>query len=190
MAAATSRRQSKRPSRRDRSQRSTWGLRRRSEHPEDVAIRGNPTSLPVTGFAKRVVSMYLPLSGETPLRLAHSSVHPMRFLLSLALLASLSVGACGGGTPSSATPATGPQAPINPPDGGSGGQIPPKGNGGGSGGGSGSGSGSGSGAPSGGQGPGGGGQPVPEPGTFVLVGSGMAALAMLRRRRKSGEAPA
>jgi len=34
----------------------------------------------------------------------------------------------------------------------------------------------------------GGGQPVPEPGTLLLVGSGLAAAALLRRRRKPLEA--
>jgi hypothetical protein len=35
---------------------------------------------------------------------------------------------------------------------------------------------------------GGGGQPVPEPGTLLLVGTGLAGVALLRRRRRQPEA--
>lgn len=105
----------------------------------------------------------------------------MRLTILFALLASLGLPGCGGGSHAQATSAASPQAPVNPPDSGSGGTVPSNpatspstggepGAGGSTGGGLGSASGS---------------QPVPEPGTFVLVGSGLAALAMMRRRRKS-----
>lgn len=96
--------------------------------------------------------------------------------------------------------ADGPKAPINQPDTkvtdpGSGSPSTntpsePGNNGGGTGGGAGSGGGNpGGGNPGGGTGGGpgggsGGGSPVPEPGTLLLVGTGLAGAALLRRRRQ------
>ena len=136
----------------------------------------------------------------------------MRSLLTLALLAGLSLAACGGGTHTkSIASASNPPAPVNPPDPGSaggggatggggtgseaGGGTPGGGgstgggtSGGGTSGGGTSGGGTSGGGTSGGGTSGGGGQPVPEPSTFVLVGSGLAALSLLRRRRKTDSA--
>jgi hypothetical protein len=130
---------------------------------------------------------------------------PMRLLPLLAVLAGLTLGACGGGSHTkSIAPASTPPPPVNPPDPGSsggggssgtetGGSTTGGGSGGGGSGGGGSGgstSGGGStgggGTSGGGTGGGsGGGQPVPEPSTFVLVGTGLAGLSLLRRRRKT-----
>ena len=126
---------------------------------------------------------------------------PMRLLPILAVLAGLTLGACGGGSHTkSIAPASTPPPPVNPPDPGSsgggggspgtetGGSTSGGGSGGGGSGGSTSGGGStgGGGTSGGGTGSGsGGGQPVPEPSTFVLVGTGLAGLSLLRRRRKT-----
>lgn len=126
---------------------------------------------------------------------------PMRLLPILAVLAGLTLGACGGGSHTkSIAPASTPPSPVNPPDPGSsgggggspgtetGGSTSGGGSGGGGSGGSTSGGGStgGGGTSGGGTGSGsGGGQPVPEPSTFVLVGTGLAGLSLLRRRRKT-----
>lgn len=146
-----------------------------------------------------------------------SRIDPMRSLLTLALFAGLSLGACGGGTHTkSIASASNPPAPVNPPDpgsagggntgGGNGSETGGSTTGGGTSGGGASGGGasgggtsgggtsgggtsgggtSGGGTSGGGTSGGGGGQPVPEPSTFVLVGTGLAGLSLLRRRRKS-----
>jgi hypothetical protein len=87
------------------------------------------------------------------------------------------------------TTANAPQPPVNEPDpgaignpGGQPGTIEPPG-GGSQGGGNGGGS-QGEGNPGGTEGS----SPVPEPSTLLLVGSGLACAAMLRRRRQTKEA--
>lgn len=128
----------------------------------------------------------------------------MRLLPILAVLAGLTLGACGGGSHTkSIAPASTPPPPVNPPDPGSsgggggggssgaetGGSTTGGGSGGSTSGGGSTGGGggtSGGGTSGGGAGGGsGGGQPVPEPSTFVLVGTGLAGLSLLRRRRKA-----
>ncbi|MEO6593218.1 MAG: PEP-CTERM sorting domain-containing protein [Planctomycetota bacterium] len=128
--------------------------------------------------------------------------------LLLSLTACFCFAACADHSGTAMTPDNGPQAPVNPPD--SGAWNAPERNGAssstssstapvsgapGSGGegssagstaGPGIGSSGGSNSGSGGTGlpPEEGGQPVPEPGTLLLVGSGLAGVALLRRRRQ------
>ena len=122
----------------------------------------------------------------------------MRILLLACSFALLGLTGCGRGEYSKALPTNNPPAPINPtdpgamnggggttPNPGGGGTTNPGGGGGGATGGGGSGGGSGGGAGPGGGAGGGGGQPVPEPSTLLLVGSGLASIAMMRRRRNA-----
>jgi hypothetical protein len=118
------------------------------------------------------------------------------------LLLCFAFAACADHTSSSRrVVADGPEAPVNEPDsqivepqvpgGGSspeaGGDQGSGGEGGGTGGsgleGGGGGGGGNGGSPGGGAEGGGGGSPVPEPGTLLLVGTGLAGAALLRRRK-------
>lgn len=131
------------------------------------------------------------------------------FLLTASLIATLGLTSCADHVSRIATADPTPQDPIGPGDGstvgggggsGSGGGTLPSGGDGQTGGGTGgtggtggptSGGSSTDGGKEGGQGGNGpGGSPVPEPGTMLLVGTGLAGAAFMRRRRKNGEAPA
>jgi hypothetical protein len=100
----------------------------------------------------------------------------MRSNLFLSLSACFLMAACADHAGDVLVTADNPPPPVNQPDNGAltpnnqtGEQGPSGGSQGGSGGGAG----------------GGGGQPVPEPGTLLLVGSGLAGAALLRRRRQA-----
>ena len=109
----------------------------------------------------------------------------------LTLSLGFALAACADHTGSIAAIADGPNAPINQPDtrvvepgtsspsSNNPGEPQPGGGNGGSGGGNGGGS---PGGPGGGNS---GGSPVPEPGTLLLVGTGLAGAALLRRRRQA-----
>ena len=124
--------------------------------------------------------------------------HP--FFASISLAALLALGACADRSSGiTATDLGDSPDPIAPPDdtiinggGGGGGGGTPGGGGGGlpaTGGGGGGGTPGGGGNPGGGGSPGGGSNPppaapVPEPGTMFLVGSGLAGMALYRRRQQ------
>jgi len=111
-----------------------------------------------------------------------------QYLLTASFLLSLGLAACADHSGAIASIDPTPQPPIGPSDGNTVGgpsdqpsTVPGGGDGfsnGGSGGGS---------KPGGGGKPGGGtpgGSPVPEPGTMLLVGTGLAGAALMRRRRQ------
>jgi PEP-CTERM motif-containing protein len=115
-------------------------------------------------------------------------------LFTTALLTVLGLGACADHA-SSVVALESPTPPISPPDdqtvaqppnGSSnpGGGNPGGGTGFNPGGGTGGGPGGNEPGNGGGNPPGGGGSPVPEPGTMLLVGTGLAGAAFLRRRRQ------
>lgn len=126
------------------------------------------------------------------------------FLLTASLIATLGLTSCADHVSRIASVDPTPQDPIGPGDGstvggggtgGGGGTLPSGGDGqtgGGTGGGgpTSGGSSTDGGKEGGGQGGNGpGGSPVPEPGTMLLVGTGLAGAALMRRRRKNGETP-
>ncbi|MGE3354131.1 MAG: PEP-CTERM sorting domain-containing protein [Planctomycetota bacterium] len=138
-----------------------------------------------------------------------------QYLLTASLLLSLGLAACADHAGSFVAVDQAPQPPIGPSDGNTvgsnpiadtgsavpgngdgfdgGGGNPPAGGGGSSGGGKGDGGGKGGGGSTGGGGSNGGaggdsgGSPVPEPGTMLLVGTGLAGAALMRRRRQLKE---
>lgn len=113
----------------------------------------------------------------------------MRSNLFLSLSACFLLGACADHAGDVLVTADNPPPPINQPDGGA--LSPnsqtagPTGPGQGPGSQSGTGGAGAGGGGGGAGGGGGGGQPVPEPGTLLLVGSGLAGAALLRRRRQA-----
>jgi hypothetical protein len=110
-------------------------------------------------------------------------------LLTTALITFLGLGACADHT-SSVVALESPTPPVNPPDDqtvaepSNTGSNPGGGTGFNPGGGPGSGGPGGNEPGNGGGNPPGGGSPVPEPGTMLLVGTGLAGAAFLRRRKQ------
>jgi hypothetical protein len=164
-----------------------------SSRDECSCLAATPCQRPGSSAAANDVRAILPSSpthgsGTTialrrPLAYCPASPDPMRTNLLLSLMTCVMFAACADHR-GDLTAANAPQPPVNEPDPGSvgpGGSPPntePPGGGGGSGGGGGTGEGGGG---TGTEGSG----PVPEPSTLLLVGSGLACAAMLRRRRQA-----